>query len=94
MADTTKVAQAMLREIPVAQISSAVGKFNPGKGADGIGTGCGGGCGGGCSDANHGVTFDKFGHSGITAAQLTAAHADPAALKAALKTEATNMMNK
>jgi hypothetical protein len=93
MADTTKVAQAMLREIPVSQIGSAVGKFNPGKAGDAaIGTGCGGGCGGGCSDANHGVVFDRFGHSGITAAQLTAAHADPAALKTALKTEATNMI--
>ena len=94
MADTTKVTQAMLREIPVSQIHAAVGKFNPGAAADAIGTGCGGGCGGGCSDASHGVTFDKYGHSGITAAELKSAHADPAALKAALKTEATNMMNK
>lgn len=89
---TTKVAQAMLREIPVAQINAAVGKFNPGSAiADASGTGCGGGCGGGCSAA-HGVSFDQFGHSGITAAELKAAHADPVALKAALRTEAANML--
>jgi hypothetical protein len=92
MADTTKVAQAMLREIPVSQINSAIGRFNPGKAADGIGTGCGGGCGGGCSDASHGVSFDQFGHSGITAAELKSAHADPVALKTALRTEAANML--
>jgi hypothetical protein len=88
---TTKVAQAMLREIPVSQISAAVGRFNPGAAADASGTGCGGGCGGGCS-ATHGPSFDHFGHSGITAAELKAAHADPVALKAALRTEAANMM--
>jgi hypothetical protein len=80
-----KVAQAILREIPVASLDRFLTDFRS-PNAVANGSGCGNGCGAGCLDGT-GLTFDRFGQSGISRRELESAHKDLSALKGALRAE-------
>jgi hypothetical protein len=84
------VAKAVLREIPVGRLSKFLEQFgDPNPVANG--SGCGNGCGAGCIDG-FGMTFDRFGHSGVSEADLSGAQHDVSRLKDAIRTEMGNML--
>jgi len=78
-----KVAAAMIRELPASQIRLFFKNFAPAKFGEDAGNVCGAGCGGGCHDAT-GVVFDRFGNSGVSAADLQAVKGDMAGFKVAV----------
>ena len=80
MPETSKVAAAVLREIPVGRISSFLKGIKPG-GEVAMGDGCGGGCNGGNS------CIDQFGHTGIDPEVFGKALRNRAALSTALQAE-------
>lgn len=83
------VARAILREVPLARISRFLTEFgDPNPLANG--NGCGNGCGAGCIDG-FGLTFDRFGQSEITAAELETAHRDVEGLKSAMADEVSKI---
>jgi hypothetical protein len=86
MSDVNKVATAMLREVPVHNISSLLA--HAGHGGTAMGDGCGGGCGGGAG------CIDKFGHSGLTNEEIQTALKDKAGIATALKRELTTVAGK
>lgn len=74
-AKTTDVARVLLKEVPLTQLSSVIGRHS----ANAMGDGCGGGCNGGNS------CLDKFGHTGLTDHDIKTALKDSAGLTTALK---------
>ncbi len=80
MPDNSKVAAAVLRQVPIGQMSSFLKGIKPG-GDVAMGDGCGGGCGGGAG------CIDQFGHSGISSETFAKALHDKVALTHALQAE-------
>lgn len=58
MPETNRVAQAVLREVPIGRLSSFIKSIKSDVQVA-MGDGCGGGCGGGAG------CIDQFGHTGI-----------------------------
>ena len=80
MPESNRVAQAVLREVPIGKLSSFIKTIKPGVEVA-MGDGCGGGCGGGAG------CIDQFGHTGIDQTVFAKALHNKTALTAALQTE-------
>lgn len=80
MPESVRVAQAVLREVPMGKLSSFIKTIKPG-GDVAMGDGCGGGCGGGAG------CIDQFGHTGISQDVFAKALHDKRALTSALQSE-------
>lgn len=81
MSDVQRVARVILREVPVAHLSTTMSKLRRPGGEAAFGDGCGGGCTGGNS------CFDRFGHSEIGPDVFRKALGSQRDLQAALQAE-------
>jgi hypothetical protein len=75
----TKVAQAILKEIPLGGISKFLTRFESNHDKVAMGDGCGGGCGGGAG------CIDAADHLGLTDDEILSAKKDISGLKATMK---------
>ena len=78
-----KLAEAIVREIPAPYIGRFLDSFRGNKLSNANGNGCGNACGNSCIDGV-GFVVDRYGHAGLTAHDLEAAHKDGQALHAAV----------
>lgn len=87
MPESIRVAQAVLREVPVGRLSSFI-KTIKSDVQVAMGDGCGGGCSGGAG------CIDQFGHSGIDHETFAKALHDKAALTTALQAEVKTALSR
>ena len=80
-----KLAEAIAREIPAPFIGRFLESFRGSKIANANGNGCGNACGNSCIDGI-GFVFDRYGHAGLTAHDLDAAHKDVHGLRTSVDT--------
>jgi len=85
----TVYAAAILREVPVAQLSHMIAELQKPGGLAANGNGCGNSCGNGCARS-----FDKFGHVELTEAEINHFRGDPAALRKELATQVRTMLDR
>lgn len=86
-----KLAEAIAREIPAPFIGRFLESFRNIKLANANGNGCGNSCGNSCIDGV-GFVFDRYGHAGLTAHDLEAAHKDANGLRASIDTIVTKAL--
>ncbi len=81
-----KLAEMIIREVPAPFIGRFLDSFRGSKLANG--NGCGNSCGNSCVDGT-GFVFDRYGHAGLDARELEAAHKDINGLHTAIKSAIT-----
>lgn len=78
-----RFADVVAREIPAPFIGRFLEAFHNVKLANANGNGCGNACGNSCIDGV-GFTFDRYGHAGLSHAELEAAQKDLRTVRSAI----------